>query len=252
MFQKVFSFTGTLLLAGTTVLLLPALSQAQHGGGHGGGGHFGSGGGHFGGGGAHIAGAGGHMSGAHFGGYRSGMYHGGIRYGGSHYGSGRYRSYYGGSGYYPYYGLYGGYYPYYDEPYPYLSSSPMYDSGPSNTYGDGAAVFDSSTAPAALASANAPALSVPSTVTLEQDTAVHITVRAPADAQLWFNGTPTTSTGTVRQFDSPPLAAGKYGYDVQARWHEGGNEVTQTQHVAVVPGARLDVEFPVQLQAEEK
>jgi len=46
-FPKVFSFTGTLLLAGTTGLLFPALGQAQHGGGHGGGGHFGRGGGHF-------------------------------------------------------------------------------------------------------------------------------------------------------------------------------------------------------------
>jgi hypothetical protein len=38
MFQKAYSFVGTLLLAGTAVLMMPGLSQAQRAGGHGGGG----------------------------------------------------------------------------------------------------------------------------------------------------------------------------------------------------------------------
>jgi hypothetical protein len=38
MFQKAYSFVGTLLLAGAAVLLMPGLSQAQRGGGHGRGG----------------------------------------------------------------------------------------------------------------------------------------------------------------------------------------------------------------------
>jgi len=82
------------------------------------------------------------------------------------------------------------------------------------------------------------------TAPAEPDTAAHVTVKAPADAQLWFNGTLTTTTGTVRQFDSPPLAAGKYTYDVRARWVDNGHEVTQTRHVEVTPGARVEVDFP--------
>ena len=64
MFHKTFSFAGTLLLGGAVVLMAPGLSQAQHGGGHGGGGHGGGGGGHLGGAGARFSGGGNHFSGA--------------------------------------------------------------------------------------------------------------------------------------------------------------------------------------------
>ena len=56
----------------------------------------------------------------------------------------------------------------------------------------------------------------------------------------------TTVTGTSREFASPPLAAGKYSYDIQASWSEAGKVVTQTRHVEVAPGARLAVNFPEQ------
>ena len=49
-------------------------------------------------------------------------------------------------------------------------------------------------------------------------------------AEVWFNGTPTTSTGPARQFASPPLTPGtRYSYDIRATWNENGREVTQTQ-----------------------
>ncbi len=237
MFQKTFSFVGTSLLVGAAVLMMPGLSHAQHGGGHGGGGH-GGGGGHFGGGGAHFAAGTGHFSGAHNGAFRGGTRHEGFRYG---YGGDR-RHYYG--GYYPYYGLYDGYYPYYDT-YPYSSSSPEYDSGYYGSYGAVAPDFGSG--------ANSPApaggyqtLYPSSTATVQPDTAAHLTVKAPTDAQVWFDGTPTKATGAVRQFNSPPLAAGKYGYDVQARWIENGHEVTETRHVEVTAGSRVEVDFPAQ------
>jgi uncharacterized protein (TIGR03000 family) len=78
-----------------------------------------------------------------------------------------------------------------------------------------------------------------------------VTVKVPAEAQLWFNNTLTTTRGTVRQFDSPPLASGNYVYNVKARWTENGHEVTQTQRVEVTGGAQVDVSFPV-LPATEK
>ena len=154
--------------------------------------------------------AAGHGGGGHFGG---GHFAGGGHFSDAH--SGGYRGGYGGAhyGYGRYHSYYGGYsyYPYYG----------LYGSDYPNDYD----AYGPNPAPAA-------------------DTVAHVTVKAPADAQLWFNGTLTTTTGTVRQFDSPPLAAGKYTYDVRARWVKNGHEVTDTRQVEVTPEARVEVEFP--------
>jgi uncharacterized protein (TIGR03000 family) len=225
MFRKAFSFGGLLLLAGATALVTPSLSQARGGGGHGGGGGF-HGGGHFGG--------GFHGGSGQFGGYRGGFYHGGS-YGHpyAHYG---YRHYYGGYGFYPSYGGYGAY------PSSYYGSSYSYDpysralpevtdeSGYDGPYG---AVTPSY-------SYGSSSYYAPAT-----DTSARVTVKVPAGAQVWFGGTPTTSAGPVREYQSPPLTSGRqYTYEVQARWNEDGREVTQTQQVEVTAGAHADVSFP--------
>jgi uncharacterized protein (TIGR03000 family) len=72
-----------------------------------------------------------------------------------------------------------------------------------------------------------------------------VLVRVPTDAQVWFNDTQMTSTGSVREFVSPPLTAEKKSvYDIRARWMENGREVTQTKTIDVTPGARVQVDFP--------
>jgi uncharacterized protein (TIGR03000 family) len=236
MFQKALSIAGTLLIAGTAVLMTPGFSQARGGGGggHGGGGH--GGGGH--GGGGHFSGGGHFGSGGWNGGYRGGYV--GQRSGsyGRGYGYHRY------GGYYPFYGYYGGSYPYYDN-----YSYPSYSSGYYDPYGDVAPDYDYST-PAPATGAQASYSS--STAAVQPDTTAHVTVRVPADAKVTLNGTPTASTGMVRQFVSPPLASGRYAYDVEARWNEGGKEVTQTRQVAIAPGAHVEVAFPTQPQTEKK
>jgi uncharacterized protein (TIGR03000 family) len=250
MFRKTFSFGGLLLLAGAVVFATPGRSQAQRGGGgHAGGGHFG-GGAHFGGahfGGTHFGGT--HLGGVHLGGYGGGIYHGGIYHGGyhyghpyAHYGYRHFYPYYGSYGYsYPYYGSYGYSYPYYDT-YPYAWSSPTYDGDYSNAYGYAAPYYgDSATSDVgsyqgfdSLAPVGDPS-----------DNTAHLTVNVPANARVWFSGVLTTSTGPVREFQSPPLTAGhRYDYEVRARWNENGHEVTQTQHVPVTPGAHVRVDFP--------
>jgi uncharacterized protein (TIGR03000 family) len=217
MFRKVISFGSLLLLAGAVVLATPGLGQAQHGGGHGGGGH--GGGGHFGGG--HFGGArfgGGHFGGARFGGFRGGGF---PRF----FGSGFYPSYY-----YPYYG------------YPDYSDSSSYDSSPSYGLGSGSApdlrYFDSYggvAPPPAVSPDTAPALA---------DTTARVTVNVPADAEIWFEGTKTTSTGSVREYRSPPLEPGStYTYEIRARWNENGHEVDQTQKVGVTAGSQAIVSF---------
>jgi uncharacterized protein (TIGR03000 family) len=226
MIRKMLLTGGLVLLTGALLLTMPGFGQAR-GGGHAGGGHFG--GGHFG---------GAHFGGGHYGGFYHGDAHyGGYRYGGYHYGRsyGRYGyPYYGGYGYYPYsYGSYGYSYPSYDW------SIPTYDSGYAGTYGDGAT--------SALPSAGAyQAFYPPATDSTPSDTSAHVTITVPAGAQVWFDDHPTTTTGSVRQFDSPALKPGsKYSYEIRARWNDNGHEVTQTQKVGVTAGAHVDVKFPV-------
>jgi uncharacterized protein (TIGR03000 family) len=80
-----------------------------------------------------------------------------------------------------------------------------------------------------------------------QETSAPATVVAevPADARLWFDGHPTTQTGTERTFTTPPLEPGRdYHYDVRARWTQDGKTVEQSQRVRVFSGARMAVSFP--------
>jgi uncharacterized protein (TIGR03000 family) len=240
MFRNAVWFGALLLLAGTAVLVTPGLGQARPGGGRGGG-HFGGGhfgGGHFGGG--HFGG--GHFGGGHFGGFRGGHF-GGFR--GGHFGGFRgfrggylYRPYYHNYGYYRrnYYPRYYGYYPYYYNSYPYYSGSSGYDSGYDGSYYQPELPSDAYPG-SERSSAYPPA---------EADTTAHVTVKVPADARLWVDGKPTTSTGTVRQFISPALTPGRrYAYDLRARWKEHGREVTQTRQVVVTAGADVRVDFPL-------
>jgi uncharacterized protein (TIGR03000 family) len=228
MFRKVFSYGGMLVLAGAAILATPDFGWAQHGGGHGGGGHFG--GGHFGG--AHFGGA--HFAGARFGGYRSGFYH---------------------RGYYPFaYGYHPssyGYYPYASDIYPDIGLAPAYNGGYYGAAGEQTpSYYDASpavAAPGATFPADYPSAAAATAIapTRPNNTA-DVTVSVPADAEVWFGGTKTTSTGSVREYESPPLTpASRYTYEIRARWNQNGQEVTQTQQVDVTAGAHVKVRFPV-------
>jgi uncharacterized protein (TIGR03000 family) len=73
----------------------------------------------------------------------------------------------------------------------------------------------------------------------------HITLKVPADAEVFFDGHKTSATGTVRQFDSPPLEPGyRYTYQLRARWRQNGRTVTRDQEVSVTRAARVTVAFP--------
>ena len=78
-----------------------------------------------------------------------------------------------------------------------------------------------------------------------------ITVVAPADAEVFFDGEPTVQKGAERLFVSPPLPVGeKYHYDVLARWKEGGKTVERTRRVVVTGGAAVRVDFLTENKAE--
>jgi uncharacterized protein (TIGR03000 family) len=79
----------------------------------------------------------------------------------------------------------------------------------------------------------------------QPDTRAHVTVTVPANATVWFDGTATSDTGRVRQFVTPPLAAGEQStHWVRARWNENGQEVNQLQPVELTAGAHMNVRFP--------
>jgi uncharacterized protein (TIGR03000 family) len=85
----------------------------------------------------------------------------------------------------------------------------------------------------------------PDTAPAQADSIAHVTLSVPVNAEIWFDGSATTSTGSVREFQSPSLSPGRYTYEIRARWTENGREITQTQKVAVSPGAHLRVAFPI-------
>jgi uncharacterized protein (TIGR03000 family) len=207
MFRTAHTRGCILVLSMVAVLVTPGLSHARGGGGH----HRGA---HVGGdrGGVHV---GGYHSGYHYG---DGRYFGGYRYPYAHYG---YRPYYGSYGYYPY--LYNTY-PSYD-----YAAAPVY-------YGNAAYGTQSADTYQAF---------YPPPTVIPSDTCAHVSVTVPPGAEIWFDGTATTSIGTVRQFNSPPLTPGKHSYEIRARWSEDGREVTQMQRVGVTPGAHVNVSFPV-------
>ena len=167
-------------------------------------------------------GGGGRIAGASVGGYRAGAYRGPANYGG-------YRYPYAHDAYRPYYGSY--------RYSPYLYSVPAYDLGISPPY-------YSDTTNETRSAESYDAFYPPPEVLPTFDTSAHIRVTVPASAEIWFDGTSTTSTGTVRHFNSPPLASGNYSYEIRARWSEDGHEVTQTQRVEVTPGAQVNIGFP--------
>jgi uncharacterized protein (TIGR03000 family) len=120
---------------------------------------------------------------------------------------------------------------YYERPYPaapsYLPPAPPPTRPPPTTSG-----LDVPLVP--------PALREPES----REAPAQIEVRVPAGAEVWFGGSKTRRTGTVRLFESPPLEPGKwFSYDVKARWTEGGKEVEQTRKVSIAAGFRSAVDF---------
>jgi len=91
-------------------------------------------------------------------------------------------------------------------------------------------------------------VSVPTPV----DTTAHVAVTVPADAVIWFDRTRMTSTGSAREYQSPPLTPGnRYTYEIRARWNENGQRVTQMQKVEVTAGGHVTVTFPDRSKAAQ-
>jgi uncharacterized protein (TIGR03000 family) len=79
------------------------------------------------------------------------------------------------------------------------------------------------------------------------DNRAHISLRVPADAQVWFDGKLTKQTGTQRLYDSPPLPPGKkFRYEVRVRWMQDGKPIEEKRliHIESRDWLRFDLTQP--------
>jgi uncharacterized protein (TIGR03000 family) len=66
----------------------------------------------------------------------------------------------------------------------------------------------------------------------------------PAEAEIFFDGKPTTQRGSQRDYFTPPLEVGKiYEYEIVARWQEKGQEVKRSRQVTLTGGDAVRVDF---------
>jgi uncharacterized protein (TIGR03000 family) len=76
------------------------------------------------------------------------------------------------------------------------------------------------------------------------DAAVMRVTVPDASAQVFLNGQPTSSTGTVRRYVTPHLDAGKaYTYDLRAVWSRGGQSLEANRQIAVTAGRITNVDL---------
>ncbi len=165
-----------------------------------------------------------------YGGYRGGYdgYRGGY---GGYRGYGDYRGYRG-YGYYPGIGIGIGFYGPYDYGYDY-----GYGNSPAYLYSQPPVVVA-----APNSNTNETAGAAPPAESVDDRALMQVLV--PADAEVWFNGNPTTQRGEKRVFESTVLTPGHdYKYDIHARWTENGQTVDQTRTVVVHANARVGVDF---------
>jgi uncharacterized protein (TIGR03000 family) len=81
-----------------------------------------------------------------------------------------------------------------------------------------------------------------STTEASAESPARINLRVPADAKIWFDGSQTIQAGTVRIFQSPPLAVGsEYAYQIRMQWKRDGKEVTQTRQIIVHAGDEINL-----------
>jgi len=71
-----------------------------------------------------------------------------------------------------------------------------------------------------------------------------VEVKVPDGAEVWFDGVKSSETGSVRQFESPPIEPGETrACKVRARWKGAAQDTDEIRHVTLRPGQRLTVDL---------
>ena len=85
---------------------------------------------------------------------------------------------------------------------------------------------------------------VRSLVTLPSNSARLQVLLPNPDAQVWIEGSETSTRGMTRVFESPELTAGRsYTYTVRAAWQKSQRTVTEERKVTVAAGRSSVVDF---------
>ncbi len=210
-------------LLAVAMMASPAYAQrGGRGGGWGGGGGRGWNGGGWGGRGWDGGGYyGGYGRGFGYGGYGVGFGLGG--YGWDGYGQG----YYGTPDNYAY-GTYADYQPY-------------YYSQPMNSTNMGLSNYQLQTNPTGNTYASQSFYSGPSNA--GSAGSAQLTVKVPADAQLWLGTMQSGQTGAERHFTFPALAAGDNYFTLRSTWNDNGRMVTRDRQVNMKAGANTTVDL---------
>ena len=78
----------------------------------------------------------------------------------------------------------------------------------------------------------------------QRDASAELVVRVPADARLFVDDQAMRTTGTVRCYRSPELAASAtYEYELRAEITRDGQTTTQTKLVRVTAGTSQELDF---------
>lgn len=78
-----------------------------------------------------------------------------------------------------------------------------------------------------------------------------VTVKVPADAKVFVNDRPTTSTGTDREYVSHDLTPGaRYNYNIRAEFERDGKTVSETKSVQLAAGQTASLDFIGEAQVQ--
>jgi uncharacterized protein (TIGR03000 family) len=76
------------------------------------------------------------------------------------------------------------------------------------------------------------------------DQSASIQLTLPAEAQVFVNNAPTTSTGSQRQYVSRGLKRGlQYSYNFRVEYQRAGKSVVENRQVKIKAGARVALDF---------
>jgi uncharacterized protein (TIGR03000 family) len=71
-----------------------------------------------------------------------------------------------------------------------------------------------------------------------------LTVKVPAEAKVFVNDRPTTSTGTDREYVSHDLAPGaRYNYNIRAEFERDGKTVVENKSIQLTAGQTASLDF---------
>jgi uncharacterized protein (TIGR03000 family) len=70
-----------------------------------------------------------------------------------------------------------------------------------------------------------------------------IRLRVPPDAKVFIDDNPTSQTGVIRAFVTPPLKDNQNSYQIVARWMENGQERSVTRMVRPLAGQVVSVDL---------